>query len=333
MTLLVTGGCGFIGSTFLKTLCERYPKHTIVNVDAKTYAARPPMYKKRPKNLIEEEFDIRDQLAVKRCMERYKPDHVFHLAAESHVCRSIKGPKDFITTNINGTWNLLEEFKDLWQQELKAHRFVHISTDEVFGEIKTGKFDEKSQIQPRSPYASSKASSDLLVLSYGETYGMDVVVTNCSNNFGPNQHDEKLVPKTILRILGGQPVQIYGTGEQVRDWIFVEDAAEAFLAVFEKGLPGNRYCIGGNYELTNLQMVRRIYDLMLQVFGESAPPLKMQFTNSRPTDDFRYAISTKKIEKLGWKPKPKLVDQRLQHTIMWYYERWLKSGARTQGSR
>lgn len=329
--IVVTGGSGFIGSHLLTKLCSKYPNDLIINLDAETYAARPPLYKKKPKNLIVVKLDLRDQLGVRRFMEKYKPNHVFHLAAESHVCRSIQGPKDFITTNINGTWNLLEEFKELWIDDLKAHRFIHISTDEVFGEIKKGKFNEQSQIVPRSPYASSKASSDLLVLSYYSTYGLNAVVTNCSNNYGPNQHDEKLIPKTIINILTKKPVQIYQSGKQIRDWLYVEDCAEGLIRVFEKGLPGNRYCIGGDYELTNLAMVEKIYHSITEIFGKAAPELKMEFTNSRPTDDFRYALDIKKINKLGWSPKRDLFEKNLRHTIMWYYTKLVGGKLRPQG--
>lgn len=335
MKILVTGGCGFIGSNLIKRLTKKTGIQ-FINIDAHTYAARPPMYKKKPANLINEKVDIRDQLSVKRVMEKYRPDHIIHLAAESHVCKSILGPKDFVTTNINGTWNLLEEFKELWKNEPQKHRFTHVSTDEVFGQLgKTGQFTEQSAIAPRSPYAASKASSDHLVQAYHTTYGLDVVITNCSNNFGPNQHAEKLIPKTIQSILRGDQVEIYGTGKQVRDWIYVEDHCAAIELLAAKGKSGERYCIGGDTEHSNLEMVSIISLLMTTMFGRGKYEAKIVHTDSRPTDDYRYALDSSKLKRLGWKTNNNDFTRNLQNTIMWYYDRLILaeagSRARTRG--
>jgi len=331
MKICVTGGRGFIGTNFVKYLMTLKGITEVIILDALTYAARPYLVKK-DRRITEVNVDIRDQLAMKRFMDEYKPDHIFHFAAESHVCRSIKGPKDFITTNINGTWNLLEEFKELWKDEIKSHRFLHVSTDEVYGQIKKGKFTETSPINPRSPYAASKAASDHLVLSYAETYGMDAVVVNCSNNFGPNQHEEKLVPKTILKILLSEPVEVYQSGKQVRDWLYVEDACEGIFKVFQKGLPGERYNLGGDYELTNLEMISAIHEEICSINPKQIPELKMRFTNSRPTDDLRYALDISKARKIGWKPNKSAFRENLRFTVMWYWKRMMREGrAATQG--
>lgn len=317
MKVLLTGGRGFIGSHMLKRLLDS--GNEVIVVDCLTYAARPELPELATYTL--EQVDIREQSSVRRVMQKYKPDHVIHMAAESHVCRSIAGPKDFITTNVLGTFNLIEEFKELWYGKEKSdsekHRFLHFSTDEVYGEIEEGLFNEESQIKPRSPYASSKASSDLIVQSYYHTYKIDTVIVNCSNNFGENQHDEKLVPKTITNILSGKPVEIYGTGKQVRDWIYVKDCVDAALMALFHGRRGEKYCIGGEKEMTNLDMVHCVYEIINRMWpGRFA--LEKTHVNKRPTDDIRYAIDCSKIKKIGWKIDHKKFENNLFKTISFY---------------
>lgn len=331
-TILITGGAGFIGSNLVRYWLNKYKTHRIVNLDSFTYAARhdwvEDYLRVRPASrdrYILERADIRDQSAVARIMDLYKPSDVIHLAAESHVCRSITGPKDFVTTNVLGTFNLLEEFRALENNG----RFLHVSTDEVFGELNEhdAKFCEFTPIDPRSPYSATKASSDLIVRAYGITYGMDVVVTNCSNNFGPNQHEEKLIPRTITRILDRLPVTVYGSGAQIRDWLYVDDHCSALDCIFTKGTPIERYCIGGNKELTNFKIIKKVHQTIVELTkkGKRSPSpyeeIEIIHTNDRPTDDFRYAIDRRRLEQLGWKPNPASFEAKLELTTRWYLER------------
>lgn len=327
--LLVSGGQGFIGSNFLKHLIKKYPKDKIVNVDAFTYAARPSLLDvEETPHVSTVKVNLQDQLAVKRLLEKEQPDHIFHLAAESHVCRSISGPKDFVMTNIVGTWNLIEEAKSVWANA-KNNRFVHISTDEVFGQLtrKDKPFTEKTPVAPRSPYSASKASADHLVQAYHETYGLNTVITNCSNNYGVNQHAEKLIPKTICRIFQRQAVDVFQTGKQVRDWLYVDDHCQALITAFEKAVPGERYCIGGDKELENIQLVEMIYDIIHDLFPKDGYVLKIDYKDSRPTDDMRYAIDNRKIKRLGWSPDTKHFKQNLQYTILWYWGKLISGGS------
>jgi dTDP-glucose 4,6-dehydratase len=324
-TILVTGGKGFIGSHVIMNLLKN-EKARIVIADAETYAARKPLYLFKSDNVIEEKVDIRDHLAVHRLYSKYKPHTTIHMAAESHVCRSITGPKDFATTNMLGTFHVLEEHRSN-----KGKRFVHVSTDEVFGEIKEGLFTELSPLKPRSPYASTKAASDLLVKSYFHTYGMDAVTVNMSNNFGPNQHAEKLVPRTIINIISGKQVVVHGKGNHVRDWLYVEDAAEGIRAAMNHGKPGEGYCLGGHKELTNLAMIREIYQAV-KILQPTIGKLNLKFTNDRPTDDFRYALGiTKAYEHLDWIPgvtrhgEPAFHDNLIK-TCEWYIHAMLHGG-------
>jgi dTDP-glucose 4,6-dehydratase len=325
-TIMLTGGSGFIGSHVLLKLCASLPEHKIVNVDAQTYAARPPLYFRKLDNLVEERVDIRDQAAVQRVMRKYDPNYIVHLAAESHVCRSITGPKDFVTTNIIGTFNLLEEFRQLDNPV----RFVHISTDEVFGEIREGYFDESAPVLPRNPYAASKASSDLLVRAYHETYGLETVTVRMANNFGPNQHMEKLIPRTIMHLLKGIPVTIYGKGDHVREWLWVKDAARAIVAAMVNGKSGSIYCIPGELELTNLETVQHVY----RAVSESVPGVKLQIkhVDGRPTDDFRYAMKPKNLSDLQWK-RTNDFPGKLQDTVNWYVRAMLTRGGRASQGR
>lgn len=331
-TILITGGAGFIGSNLVRYWLNKYKSDVVVNIDSFTYAARHEWvdeFLESPNaasaRYFLERVDIRDQLAVSRIMKKYKPTDVIHLAAESHVCRSITGPKDFVTTNVLGTFNLLEEFRALDN----CGRFLHVSTDEVFGELEQldAKFCEFTPLDPRSPYSATKAASDLLVKAYGITYGMDVVVTNCSNNFGQNQHEEKLIPRTITRILDRVPVTIYGPGTQIRDWLFVGDHCSALDCVFTKGTPLEKYCIGGDHELTNFNVIKAVHETVKRVTKKSKrtpspyEEIEIIHTNDRPTDDFRYAIDRRRLERLGWKPNPASFEAKLELTVQWYIDR------------
>lgn len=336
-TVLITGGFGFIGSNLVRYWLDTHPNDVVFCVDSLTYAARPDYVMRYVKECgIGPRFthiyaDITDQAKVREIMQVIRPDHVIHLAAESHVCRSIDGPRAFIHSNIVGTFNLLEAFRELWAESPLGHRFHHVSTDEVYGELdfispgKTcstlgdDKFHEKRAYQPRSPYAASKAASDHLVMAYHHTYGMDAVITNCSNNYGPNQHAEKLIPKTILSLLKKQPMTVYGAGTQVRDWLFVTDHCTAIDTVFHKGVSGETYCVGGERELTNVQVITKVHELMQAIMINEEIPLKWHHTNDRPTDDRRYAIDCTKIKQLGWTPSRDF-DDLLTLTILWYID-------------
>ena len=319
--VLLTGGLGFIGSNFIKYWLKQYPEDILLNIDAWTYAARPEYLNSDWENprLKTIKSDIRNRGAISYAMQSFEPDCVIHFAAESHVCNSIEGPEVFMQTNILGTFNLIEEFRNHLHGKKKKGRFLHVSTDEVFGELpeaRNVKFHELWPLQPRSPYSSSKAASDMIVQAYAHTYGLDVVVTNCSNNYGPNQHNEKLIPKTIHKIMEEKPVSVYGQGDHVRDWIFVLDHCRAIDRVFHHGSSGERYCVGGEMELTNMQVIHRVHQKIQDLVGGHVI-LDLIHSNERPTDDYRYAIDNTKIKSLGWAPSPKF-DDMLEETIKWY---------------
>lgn len=317
---MITGGCGFIGSNLIQYWRKKYPDDRIVNLDDLTYAARPNYLKDfsiYTENYKFVKCNIQDQAHVSRVMQYYKPDHVIHLAAESHVCRSINGPRDFVHTNILGTFNLIEEFRALHPTR-EAARFHHVSTDEVYGQVEEPlKFSETSNYSPRSPYAASKAASDMLVKAYKETYGMNTVITNCSNNFGPNQHEEKLIPKAILSFNQNKPMSLYGDGRQVRDWLYVMDHCAAIDTVFHKGTAGETYCVGGDMEMTNRDIVTMVTDICRDTFGYREHS-GVVYTNDRPTDDLRYAIDASKIKGLGWHVDTNDFKQHLTTTVKWY---------------
>ena len=324
MKILITGGAGFIGSAVVRLAVRR--GHEVVNLDALTYAANPA-------NIADvagsnhyrfEQADIRDRPALDRVFADHRPDAVMHLAAESHVDRSIDGPAAFIETNIIGTFNLLEAARAYWMREGQpdAFRFHHISTDEVFGSLgPSGQFTEDTPYDPRSPYSASKAGSDHLVRAWHETYGLPVVLTNCSNNYGPFHFPEKLVPVVILKALAGEPVPVYGDGGNIRDWLFVEDHADALLLVLEQGRLGRSYNIGGENEASNIDLVRMICRLMDELHPQGAPHDRLiTFVADRPGHDRRYAIDPARIrDELGWRPSVTL-EEGLRRTVAWYLD-------------
>jgi len=332
MKLFVTGGCGFIGSAVVRLAIAR--GHSVVNLDALTYAACTD-------NVAEvsdapdyafEHADIRDRAALDRIFEAHTPDAVMHLAAESHVDRSIDGPSTFIETNISGTYQLLEAARAYWVRHGKPEwfRFHHISTDEVFGSLgPTGQFTEETPYDPRSPYSASKAASDHLVRAWGETYGLPVVLSNCSNNYGPFHFPEKLIPVIILNALAGKPLPIYGDGSNIRDWLYVEDHADALLRVLQQGAVGRSYNIGGENECSNLDLVRMICAILDEKHPRADGPYAdlITFVADRPGHDARYAIDPARIrDELGWRPSVTL-EQGLERTIDWFLanESWWRA--------
>ena len=328
MKILITGGAGFIGSAVVRLAVSR--GHQVVNVDALTYAAcldnvapvaDSPLY-------AFEKADIRDRAAIDRIFATHKPDAVMHLAAESHVDRSIDGPGEFILTNINGTYTMLEAARAYWvaQGRPAGFRFHHISTDEVFGSLgPTGQFTEDTPYDPRSPYSASKAASDHLVRAWHETYGLPVVLTNCSNNYGPYHFPEKLIPVVILNALAGEPIPVYGQGTNVRDWLYVEDHADALLLVLEKGKLGRSYNIGGENERRNIDLVTTICAILDEKRPKNAAYAEqITFVTDRPGHDARYAIDPSRIRtELGWRPSV-TVEEGLEKTVQWYLdnEQW-----------
>ncbi len=332
MKILVTGGAGFIGSAVVRLAVAR--GHDVVNLDALTYAAcldnlagvaDSPHY-------AFEHADIRDRAALDRIFATHAPDAVMHLAAESHVDRSIDGPGDFVSTNITGTYNLLEAARAYWdgRGRPEGFRFHHVSTDEVFGSLgPEGAFTEDTPYDPRSPYSASKAASDHLVRAWFHTYGLPVVMSNCSNNYGPYQFPEKLIPVVILGALAGQPLPIYGDGANVRDWLHVEDHADALLLVLREGAPGRSYNIGGENERSNLELVRAL----CAILDERRPKPQgsyadqITFVADRPGHDARYAIDPARMRaELGWRPSV-TVEEGLARTVDWYLanEAWWRA--------
>ncbi len=326
MKLLVTGGAGFIGSAVVRQAVGQ--GHEVINLDALTYAAcldnvasvaDSPLYHF-------EQVDIRDAEAVEACIAKHAPDAIMHLAAESHVDRSIDGPGVFIETNVMGTYNMLQSARALWERQGKPaeFRFHHISTDEVFGSLPKDpsvQFTEDTPYDPRSPYSASKASSDHLVRAWAETYGLPVVLTNCSNNYGPFHFPEKLVPVIILNALAGKDLPIYGDGSNIRDWLYVEDHADALLTVLQTGAVGRSYNIGGENERTNLELVQTLcatLDKLQPRADGTSYAAQITFVTDRPGHDARYAIDPTRIRtELGWRPSV-TVEQGLEKTVQWY---------------
>ena len=325
MKILVTGGAGFIGSAVVRAAIAR--GHSVVNVDALTYAACLANVADVAEHSCYafEHADIRDRASLDGIFTKHTPDRVMHLAAESHVDRSIDDPSDFIETNVNGTLNMLEASRSYWQSKggPETFRFHHVSTDEVFGSLgPTGLFAEDTPYDPRSPYSASKASSDHLVRAWHETYGLPVVLTNCSNNYGPYHFPEKLVPVVILNALAGKPLPIYGDGGNIRDWLFVEDHADALLLVLEKGVLGRSYNIGGENELTNLELVKTLCGILDRLCPRAAGCYAelITFVTDRPGHDARYAIDPSRIcDELGWRPSV-TVEEGLEQTVQWYLD-------------
>lgn len=324
MKILVTGGAGFIGSAVIRKAIGA--GHSIVNVDALTYAACTSNLDSISDNpdYILEKADICDRSALDRIFSHHKPDSVMHLAAESHVDRSIDGPGQFMETNVMGTFHMLEASRAYWVHNDKPQtfRFHHISTDEVFGSLgETGMFTEDTPYDPRSPYSASKASSDHIVRAWQETYGFPVLITNCSNNYGPYQFPEKLIPVVILKALSGQKIPIYGKGDNVRDWLYVEDHADALLTVLEKGVIGRTYNIGGENEAQNIEIVQHICALLDKKRPKDSPyEQQIHFVTDRPGHDMRYAIDPTRIrEELGWRPSVTL-EEGLDKTVSWYLD-------------
>jgi dTDP-glucose 4,6-dehydratase len=324
MKILVTGGAGFIGSAVVRHAIRA--GHGVVNLDALTYAAN--LENVRPvansPNYSFVKADIRDQAALDAVFADHAPDAVMHLAAESHVDRSIDGPSDFIETNITGTFNMLEAARAFWTRKGRpeSFRFHHISTDEVYGSLgATGQFTEDTPYAPNSPYSASKAASDHLVRAWHETYGLPVLVTNCSNNYGPYHFPEKLIPVTILKALAGEPIPVYGAGENVRDWLYVEDHADALLTVLEKGAVGRTYNIGGENERRNIDLVRTICAILDRKRPAARPYAdQITFVTDRPGHDLRYAIDPTRIRtELGWQPSV-TVEEGLDRTVQWFLD-------------
>nr|WP_156029019.1 dTDP-glucose 4,6-dehydratase [Shewanella sp. 38A_GOM-205m] len=337
MKILVTGGAGFIGSTVVRYIINN-TQDSVINVDKLTYAGNLEslVSVEKDKRYAFEQVDVCDRAELDRVFEEHKPDVVVHLAAESHVDRSIDGPAAFIQTNIVGTYTLLEAARSYWQGlcgvQKANFRFLHVSTDEVYGELDLldSPFTENNRYAPSSPYSASKASSDHLVRAWYKTYGLPVVISNCSNNYGPYQHSEKLIPRMISCALEGNPLPIYGRGEQVRDWLYVEDHVRALYSVLTQGRIGETYNIGGQSERRNIDVVRAICTL-LEEFAPNKPKGLTQYEQlisyvaDRPGHDMRYAIDANKIQtELGWQPYESF-ESGLRKTVAWYINR-RKSG-------
>jgi dTDP-glucose 4,6-dehydratase len=326
-TVLVTGGAGFIGCNLVRFLLEDDPELYVVNLDALTYAGHlanlhdlESLYGARYRF---ERADIRDPDGLRRVFIEHRPDTVIHLAAESHVDRSIDGPLDFIDTNVRGTANLLEAARAAWQERADV-RFHHVSTDEVFGSLgPAGAFREDTPYDPSSPYSASKAASDHLVRAWHRTYGVPVTLSNCSNNYGPYQFPEKLIPLMIANAVAGRPLPVYGDGGNVRDWLFVEDHCRALHAVVRRGEPGRTYNVGGCSEMTNLEVVHLLCDLVDEMRPTESIRSRRElitFVTDRPGHDRRYAIDAGRIEReLGWRPAVSFAEG-LRHTVAWYLD-------------
>ncbi len=333
MNILITGGAGFIGSNFITYFLKQNPLIKIINIDKLTYAGELSNLSeiKSNKNYKFVEGDICDRALIESLFKQYNFNSVIHFAAESHVDNSIKRPNEFINTNVLGTFNLIDVAKNHWMAEpnkvkkgYETSRFHHISTDEVFGSLgNTGLFTEQTPYAPNSPYSASKASSDFIVRSYFHTYGMNVVTTNCSNNYGPRQHDEKLIPTIIRRALKGESIPIYGKGDNIRDWLYVKDHCKGIDLAFSKGVSGETYNIGGKNERDNLYIANAICDILDKKLPKNTSyKEQITFVKDRPGHDFRYAIDATKIEKeLGWKAEENF-ETGIRKTVDWYIKKY-----------
>ncbi len=341
MNLLITGGAGFIGSNLIRYVIDKPEVAKLVNLDCLTYAGHleslDGIHGVHPRYVFEK-VDLRDKSEVFRVVRQHDITHVMHLAAESHVDRSIAGPDDFITTNINGTFHLIEACRARWPSSESSvhsvdHRFLHVSTDEVFGSLgENGFFTEATPYAPNSPYSASKAASDMLIRAAHHTYGLPTLITNCSNNYGPYQFPEKLIPVVIQSILARKPIPVYGDGMNVRDWLFVGDHCEALWMVLREGTPGETYNIGGRDEKENLHLVQQICDIideMMPGLGGGSRAL-ISFVPDRPGHDRRYAIDAAKIEfEIGWRPAHSFASG-IHETVRWYLEHqaWVSAVSR-----
>ncbi|MBK5272780.1 MAG: dTDP-glucose 4,6-dehydratase [Bacteroidia bacterium] len=331
-TIIITGGAGFIGSHVVRLFVNKYPNYRIINLDALTYAGNLENLRdiENATNYIFEKANILNVDDLERIFSTYHPDGIIHLAAESHVDRSILSPLDFVYTNVIGTVNLLNAAKKQWNKNNAGKRFYHVSTDEVYGALgETGFFTEETPYAPNSPYSASKASSDHFVRAYSETYHLPTIITNCSNNYGPNHFPEKLIPLFINNIINKKPLPIYGDGLYTRDWLFVKDHAAAIDMVFHKGKTGDTYNIGGFNEWRNIDLVKLLCKLMDDKLGNAAGTSEhlITYVKDRPGHDRRYAIDASKISnELGWKPSVSF-EEGLKLTINWYFENqeWLKN--------
>ena len=331
MKIVVTGGAGFIGANFLRSAVSRFPEHQFINLDKLTYAANLESLREleNADNYRLHHGDIAEMDAVETVFDEFDPDLIVHFAAESHVDRSILGPREFIRTNIEGTFNLLEACRRRWNGD-SAHLFHHVSTDEVFGSLgDAGFFVESTPYDPSNPYSASKAASDHIVRAYHRTYGLPIKITNCSNNYGPMQFPEKLIPLMILNALERKPLPIYGKGLNVRDWLYVQDHCEAIWAVIERGETGKTYNIGGNNEKRNIDVVNTLCTVVAEQTGADAEELLglKQFVTDRPGHDMRYAIDATRVRtECGWEPK-ETFESGIRKTVRWYLENpeWVRS--------
>jgi dTDP-glucose 4,6-dehydratase len=339
-TIVITGGAGFIGSHVIRLFVNQYPQYRIVNLDLLTYAGNLENLRdvENASNYVFEKADINDPAQLAAVLEKHRPDGIIHLAAESHVDRSISNPVAFVETNVLGTVKLLNAAKNLWGPDLEGKRFYHVSTDEVYGSLgDEGLFSESTAYDPRSPYSASKAASDHFVRAYYHTFHLPVVISNCSNNYGPYQFPEKLIPLMINNIRTNKPLPVYGDGQNVRDWLWVKDHALAIDRIFHQGRIGETYNIGGNNEWKNLDLVHQLCDIMDELLGRPAGTSRqlITFVKDRPGHDRRYAIDSSKLQQeLNWSPTVQF-EEGFRETAQWYLENeaWLEhivSGAYRQ---